>query len=805
MKKRVSVKDSIAMQIWKIVFFFYFIVTLGLTLVQLGIEYRNEEAQLNEELLLFQRIVESTLGGPLWHNDYDQLKVSLQGMLRNTNIIGLKINETETGKLLGAIGYYQDQEGHLVFKAQVEQDTPVRQKQNLFSQRLLIYQSPINYLGLQAFPVAEATVYSSVSVIIDRVWWEFVVVLINAMIKTMALWAIYLWVSRRLLTRPLATLTKAANQIELGELEKFELPLQTKKKNELGILGHAFSSMVGNLLSARQSMEKSHEQTQNLADDLARTNQLKDEFIADTTHELRTPLNGMISISESLLEGVAGPLTPQQEWNLSMIRKSGRGLSNLINDLQDFTHIQQKVLYLQIQSVDLNGILHMLSSSFESVLQKKALDLHLDLPEDLPKVQADEGRLQQILFNLISNAVKFTMKGQIRISLVVENEKVQISIQDTGIGIPPELQERIFQPFEQIYGSMTAKYGGSGLRLAITKQLVELHGGTLSLQSAKEEGTHFSFTIPVATTAGEVESTPAFLPPSLFKETNVSFEHPNTPPQFPQTDTSTLSHVEATILVVDDEEVNLQIMKNFLELHQYRVILAHNGAQALEIAKEEALDLILLDVMMPYMSGYEVCRKMREKHDRFELPILMLSSKKQVQDFAIALDSGANDYVSKPFYKEELLARVQSQLQAKKAVDHYSTQKYYELRDLDAQLDFLPDKLLDQHQTPELRQALVTVLSQAVILWEEETGKSKVEFAESSELWKVYLDAGTYRTRTLDKYLNLRNLPKHPKWRTVLDSAHFILNACATAETTELESSIADLKTLLLRDASPEL
>jgi len=309
------------------------------------------------------------------------------------------------------------------------------------------------------------------------------------------------------------------------------------------------------------------------------------------------------------------------------------------------------------------------------------------VPSDLPLVEADENRLEQILMNLIGNAIKFTHAGEIIISAAVigtplstvEGDRgkglIQISITDSGIGIPKEKQARIFESFEQADGSTAREYGGTGLGLSVTQKLVELHQGTIVLESSEGQGSTFHFTLPViegkvledqdqasvSRTGGQLH----LLEVTQANEDDAELKNQENRNQERKIQES---GAQKTVLVVDDEPVNVQLLKNQLSMQNYEVLTASNGFQALEILKSRLPDLILLDLMMPRMSGYEVCQKLRENFDMNTLPIIMLTAKNQVEDMIEGFGAGANDYMVKPFHKDELLARVQTHLKIKEAI-----------------------------------------------------------------------------------------------------------------------------------------
>jgi two-component system sensor histidine kinase ChiS len=408
--------------------------------------------------------------------------------------------------------------------------------------------------------------------------------------------------------------------------------------------------------------EEALEQANN---NLQRLDQLKDEFLANTSHELRTPLNGIIGIAESLIDGATGELSQQTNFNLTMIVSSGRRLSSLVNDLLDFSKLRHQNLDLQLKAVDLHAITDLVITLSQPLVGKKNLQLINSVSADLPLVQADENRLQQILHNLVGNAIKFTPAGQVEVlaeavDLEGEQKFLKVIVSDTGIGISEDKFERIFESFEQAEGTTSREYGGTGLGLAITKQLVELHGGRISVSSRVHEGSIFSFTLPISTgIKSEIISKPSM---RLEPENKV-----NQPlkPEIELTKSINIDNKNSNIsvLIVDDEPINLQVLVNILSLHHYAITQASHGEEALALIQEGYKpDIILLDVMMPKMTGYQVTQKIRERFPTTEVPIILLTAKTQVEDIVIGLNVGANDYLTKPFSKDELLARIANQI-----------------------------------------------------------------------------------------------------------------------------------------------
>lgn len=261
-----------------------------------------------------------------------------------------------------------------------------------------------------------------------------------------------------------------------------------------GLAALGLISLVLHFQLRKQAFEREHTLNQRLRE----LDKLKDEFLANTSHELRTPLNGIIGLSESLLDGAGGPVPEPMKKYLEMIAYSGKRLANLVNDILDFAKLKNHTLQLHRRPVNVYESVQILLKMTEPLVGAKPLELINAVPESLPPVFADEGRLQQILYNLVGNAVKFTDRGSITVSAKHEYDRVVIDVVDTGIGIPPDQAAKIFESFEQVDGTDNRKYGGTGLGLAITKRLVELHGGVISVTSTLGVGSRFRVRLPVA-------------------------------------------------------------------------------------------------------------------------------------------------------------------------------------------------------------------------------------------------------------------------------------------------------------------
>lgn len=420
-------------------------------------------------------------------------------------------------------------------------------------------------------------------------------------------------------------------------------------------------------LVLREKMDAQTEVTrlkEKMVEELTRTDQLKDEFLANTSHELKTPLHGIIGLCETMINTPESQIAKEQKEHLRLITNSAQRLSSLVGDILDFSKIKNQDLKLQIRQTELQSAIRLAEQLCLPLIGSKSVRLSTHLPQESIWVQADENRLQQILLNLLSNAIKFTHEGHIEINVHFDIDSAFIAVTDTGIGIEKKHLDQIFLPFFQADGSIAREYAGTGLGLAVTRQLVKLHQGQLQVESVPGQGSTFSFTLPLFQAEAPPETT-------FPQATQDAIEVSPTPQPFENPTKGHNSHQEATplILVVDDEPLNLKVLEGYLSKVGYSVISANNGFQALDYLKDKTPDLVLLDVMMPRLNGYEVCRQIRQNYSAAQLPIIMQTAKSQVDDHIQGLQAGANDYITKPFHFEEMLARVGSQLQLRQAIE----------------------------------------------------------------------------------------------------------------------------------------
>jgi len=404
--------------------------------------------------------------------------------------------------------------------------------------------------------------------------------------------------------------------------------------------------------------------------ELSRLDRIKDEFLSNTSHELKTPLNGIIGLAQSLLDGLTGKPSETAVKNLSLIVYSGKRLNNLVNDILDFSMLKNNEVTLHRTGVDIRQQVDIIFTVLSPIVEQKGIKLVADIPENLPLADADENRLEQILFNLIGNSIRFTDKGSITVRAVLQSETILISVIDTGTGIPVDRQSTIFNAFEQGGNWSDKRHAGTGLGLSITKNLVELHGGQISVSSQPGEGSKFDFNLPVYS-----GKSPSLVSPVKNETGDVdisSYFHRHAPDptlnlerQPPPIQDSTPSSVSVdpelagvSVLTVDDDNINLIVIENILKIAGAKATTARSGAACLEILESEQPDIVLLDIMMPELNGYRTAEKIRQTWSADELPIIFLTARNRPGDLKNSFISGGNDYITKPVSRDELIARI---------------------------------------------------------------------------------------------------------------------------------------------------
>ena len=414
---------------------------------------------------------------------------------------------------------------------------------------------------------------------------------------------------------------------------------------------------------------RSSNRTKLLAERLLEADERKDRFLANTSHELRNPLHGIINIAQTVMDSDSLRGDANNKENMKLLISVGRRMSLLLNDLLDAGRLQENAVQLHRTGVSVKAVVSGVFGMVSFMLEGKAIRLENRIPDGFPPVSADENRLVQIMFNLLHNAVKFTNEGSITVEASAQGRQARIVVSDTGIGMDERTLRTIFEPYEQGDVAET-EYGGIGLGLSISKQLAELHGGELFVRSSPGRGSEFTLTLPLlegdglpeeakSEPASAIRRTPAFDDLSA-TEAAAAYEPPASVP----VDVSRLRQPamdnRIRILAVDDDPVNLNVLRGVLSSDGCEVVAVTSGEEALALLPGNEWDLIIADVMMPGMSGYELTRAVRRYYAVSELPVLLLTARNRPEDLEAGFRAGANDYVAKPVNALELRSRTRA-------------------------------------------------------------------------------------------------------------------------------------------------
>lgn len=423
---------------------------------------------------------------------------------------------------------------------------------------------------------------------------------------------------------------------------------------DLGIIEQRLIQRNSELRSLQMQLAQRNRELAEANAQLAYIARAKDEFLANMSHELRTPLTAILGLSESLQSEDYGPLNEKQHQSARRIEESGQHLLALINDILDIAKIEAGKLDLTFAPVDVEEICLSSLRMVKQIAHKKQVTITSSIDNAAPPLMADARRLKQILVNLLSNAVKFTPNGG-SIGLEVwsdqEQQVVYFSIWDTGIGITAENLARLFQPFVQFDNHLSRQHSGTGLGLALTHRLVELHHGGITVESTPGKGSRFTVSIPWQDAVDADDQS------SLFNEISPAdlFFFSGT---FPQ----------PTILLAEDHEDSAHMIAEYLQTRGFRVITAKNGEEALVLAQNRRPHLILMDIHMPRLDGLQAIRQMRTNPELTMTPIIALTALAMPGDRERCLAAGATTYLSKPVRFKELLRAIAGHLQFQRAV-----------------------------------------------------------------------------------------------------------------------------------------
>jgi len=513
---KVSLKNSISTQLLKVIFGLFLLITITVTVVQMLNEYDYTAELVQQQIEELKETFGPGIANALWTFNDVQLQSILEGMNNISIVEGIEINDGSDIKGFGLVIRHDGEYGRFNSEGVIQ---PL--DDNKSPLKVTGYKFPIEYKE-QSGEVKElgfATIYTSSTIIFSQVKHGFIMIIVGAIIKTIALWIIFLFFVRKLLGEPLLALTRQTQSISLDQIDDVKIDIPVKEKNELAVLQDAFNHMISNLRFSKKSLDELNrslesqvdERTRDLSFEVEQRKQAqqiaeqalaaKSMFLANMSHEIRTPLTAVIGMTK-ILDGTT-QLDEQQKEHVAIILRNSKNLMDIINDILDFSKFEAGAISLEYSEFSLADLIKDIISDFQSQIEKKVLHIETDISDDVNGiVYSDITRLSQILRNLISNAIKFTDQGTITISVNNEQadreDSILFSVTDTGVGIPANAQKNIFETFTQADASTSRKYGGTGLGLAICKAFTEMLGGHIWLESEELKGTTFYFTIDTA-------------------------------------------------------------------------------------------------------------------------------------------------------------------------------------------------------------------------------------------------------------------------------------------------------------------
>ncbi|WP_273203999.1 ATP-binding protein [Marinobacter subterrani] len=636
-------------------------MALGLVLnvVQIGLDYFSARASMENEIHALVDISKSPASQIAYNIDVRLAEELLDGLLRHPAMIDARIVDNDNHTMAAS--------------SKSSPDSPYRWVSDLLFGADRVFRQELSVPQLEDLPLGELVLtidtYHYGAQFLERAGYTLVSGLFKSLILSIALLSIFYFV----LTRPMLNVISALSQVRASSPEKVRLPIPANHREDeigtmVGIINQHLETIDSTLAQLRQAESAMKNYSAQLEQEVAdRTREISEKnqalqrgnralvkakedavrrararanFLASMSHEIRTPLNGVLGMLGLALEG---DLDSEQRNRLEIALNAGESLLGLLNDILDISKVEAGKLSLENIPFSIRQLIEECAILHAQQARRKGIYLDTDIDPQLPeRFLGDPTRTRQVLNNLLSNAIKFTDEGGVRVQAGYSGGSLRIDVVDTGIGMSKQGLHRIFSPFSQADAETTRLYGGTGLGLTLCRQLVERMHGQILVDSREGSGTHFTVTLPlpVHDTAPAAENSTS--PDDRPAITRAALQ--------PETDQP------LSILLVEDNRVNQLVASSLLKKLGHEIDHAENGQRAIHALEQKHYDMVLMDCQMPVMDGYEATQKIRQNPEWRDLPIIAVTANVMQGDREDCLASGMNDYITKPYKRDDLRA-----------------------------------------------------------------------------------------------------------------------------------------------------
>ncbi|KMQ74736.1 ATP-binding protein [Marinobacter subterrani] len=636
-------------------------MALGLVLnvVQIGLDYFSARASMENEIHALVDISKSPASQIAYNIDVRLAEELLDGLLRHPAMIDARIVDNDNHTMAAS--------------SKSSPDSPYRWVSDLLFGADRVFRQELSVPQLEDLPLGELVLtidtYHYGSQFLERAGYTLVSGLFKSLILSAALLTIFYFV----LTRPMLNVISALSQVRASSPEKVRLPIPANHREDeigtmVGIINQHLETIDSTLAQLRQAESAMKNYSAQLEQEVAdRTREISEKnralqrgnralvkakedavrrararanFLASMSHEIRTPLNGVLGMLGLALEG---DLDSEQRNRLEIALNAGESLLGLLNDILDISKVEAGKLSLENIPFSIRQLIEECATLHAQQARRKGIYLETDIDPELPeRFLGDPTRTRQVLNNLLSNAIKFTDEGGVRVRTGYSGGSLRIDVVDTGIGMSKQGLHRIFSPFSQADAETTRLYGGTGLGLTLCRQLVERMHGQILVDSREGSGTHFTVTLP--------------LPVHDAAPAAVNSTVPNGRPDFTSAALQPETDQPLSILLVEDNRVNQLVASSLLKKLGHETDHAENGQRAIHALEQKHYDMVLMDCQMPVMDGYEATQRIRQNPEWRDLPIIAVTANVMQGDREDCLASGMNDYITKPYKRDDLRA-----------------------------------------------------------------------------------------------------------------------------------------------------